>query len=233
MRRYLLEPAGEMLKPESYIATLRMKVKSHKQAGKVKSRPIHDSSRTCFCNAGAFVSEVMERHNTANFPHLVRDSIEVIKAIEEQRVDQGYLVSFDVADYYPTPSHASLTQGARDAYNCAVKSHERKSKGFEDLVALILREQYVTNHSRSAHYCANKGSAIGMKASGGLCDYALAATEVELFESHPEKILSYLRFKDDGLCLINGSLQEIIDLFRQWNTMGEFKVDKICIAGAT
>ena len=143
-------------------------------------------------------------------------------------------MTFDITDYYLTPAHGDLVRTAGRALegDCL-----EKKAAFEALTKLILEEQYVTSQVDRRFYRCNKGSAIGMRASGGLCDGCLAEREqgqlVTRFSLYPDAVGAvqlYKRFKDDGLMIVEGSDEQIIELIRGWNRMSDWRIEKITIS---
>jgi hypothetical protein len=108
-----------------------MKVKSHKGPGKVKARAIHDGSKTSFSHAGAFISNIMEQHNTTWHGQLLRDSSELLWFLERSKIPGGSIIAvFDIKDYYPTPAHETLSARAGEAYLKAASNNQVKAAAF-------------------------------------------------------------------------------------------------------
>ena len=161
----------------------------------------------------------------------------MIKIIEGTVVsNSSAVVSFDITDYYPTPSHPNLVDTAGRAFASQEQNDAAKIEAFKNLTTLILREQYVQTQVGKRTYRCNTGSAIGMRASGGLCDSHLAEREASLLFTRMVVAKDtigdgslYRRFKDDGLIFIEGTDTQIIELFRGWNRISEWRIDKITI----
>ena len=83
LRKFLTSTAASMQDANSHAAKLRMKVKTHKAAGKVKARAIHDGSSSPMSPAAAYISDVMERHVRCSYPHVVKDSTTMVQIIEK------------------------------------------------------------------------------------------------------------------------------------------------------
>ncbi len=231
IKRFLLEPIDRLKCAQNNVAKLRMKLKTHEQPGKVKARPIHDSSRCSFSNAGVYISDVVERCNEVKYPHLLRDSADLVQRLEGVEVaPHKALVAFDVADYYPTPQHDDLVNAAGRAFENQVTIDYDKVDAFKRLVTMVLHEQYVRPNVRDAVYRANKGSAIGMRASGGLCDNTLGERELVLLGNTDNLIDFYSRFKDDGFMICDGSDDDIVQLINEWNCMSDWRIEKVYIA---
>ena len=236
LKRFLFSKMGSFHDPRMHAAKLRMKVKTHKPAGMVKARAIHDGSMNPMGPGAAFVSDVMENYVRREFKHVIKDSTEMVACIEQLEVDKkSALVTFDITDYYPTPEHSDLVSTAGRALQGA-EAEVDKTKAFKDLTSLILTEQYVTSQVDKKLYKCNKGSAIGMKASGGLCDGCLGERETSLlftrFQLQPDKVgivKLYKRFKDDGLIVVEGDDLQITELIRAWNRISDWKIEKVTI----
>ena len=85
------------------------------------------------------------------------------------------------------------------------------------------------------------GAGMGMNCAGEIADLAFVSDrerpflldclgDVTLDAQRSYGIKMYKRFKDDGLAIVRASNQQIIDFFMLWNTISEWRVDKICIA---
>ena len=171
-------------------------VKTHKAAGAVALRVIHD------CGSGVLrpLGEILHRlllPSIRSLPHLCFSSEDVLVALRSVRLSAvSRLATLDVKEFFMSPQHATLID------NCFKHHDQPQQSAGRAALRLFLSHQGVQDSESGRCYLVTVGSGMGCAPSSDACD----ATFFELAESpwacsrlvqQRHSVRVWLRYRDD------------------------------------
>lgn len=187
------------------VASLRLKVKSHKTAGNVKTRPLHCCVGYSLEGIARWLTVAIRARLRILAPHLIISSREARNRIST--VTHAYdtkLVKVDLTDFYLSGKQDELRNDIMGVFDTSDVNRPL----YADIIDALLYYQFVRGRcvphkDNGGAYRTVAGSGMGLIASGDMSDAAYW-TRIEKWATLPIilnrfKIKCYLRFRDDSL----------------------------------
>ena len=209
LRSVLLSPWSAF--SASLIGKLKFNVKTHKSAGDVSFRPIHSNTKSPLGAAMKFIMWCLQPA-LAEVTHLMRNSFQVKQALVGRSFPSSMrFAKIDIDDYYLSGEHWQFIASSVHAVDPKWKDLYRS------LLKFCLASQYI----RGDHdlYRVIVGAGMGVAYAGDLCDITFFWQAERGFVSNARVkqklgIVSYFRYRDDILILVDGSSLQFHRFFK-------------------
>ena len=159
-----------MLPKQRFAATMNVTVKTHKEPGAVVVRPIHSYPVNHMAPGMRWLASKLSPC-LSRVPHLLKDSSDLMAKLKSFKVPEGTrCLKLDVKDFYLTGSHDYLVT------NSASLLEPEEREDFSLLAKSILSNQFVHAGAANVFLQVQRGTGMGMIASGHISDAVLYST---------------------------------------------------------
>jgi hypothetical protein len=179
-------------------SVLQTTCKTHKPAGKVVHRNVHNSQSYMFKGLGVWMARTLRQH-IAHASHLLRDSedfLEKLSSIDGHSTN--WILRADVSDFFMSGPTYDLVEDTLEGIG-----RDRRGKITRTALTFLLEHQYITSPWFPGDtFHVVEGSGMGHIFSGEVADVALYNKAEKYWACRSSiqnihGINSYLRFKDD------------------------------------
>ena len=190
---------------DSFIASLGLNVKSHKDPGSVDVRNLHCCSEFPLEGLAKWLTGVLSQKLPTDL--LLRDSLQAKDLLHNKVVPAGTKLStLDIKDFYMSGSTDVLLSDCVSAFEgeCALQTL------VAEVLFLLLDSQYIVLRSdKSMHFKVVEGSGMGLLFSGAVASLSFFR-RVEVHMITPgnlseHRISCYQRYHDDIICAYQDS----------------------------
>ena len=181
----------------SMTATLVLRLKSHKKAGKVEARNVHASPCYAFLGLATWVTHVLD-HELRQFSHLLLGTDDFVDRVKNMVVTPNtVLYRADLKHFFMSGSPVDLTKA------CNMLPNGPRKILLQRVVLWLLSHQFVTSpHHPGRLWEVVVGSGMGLKHSSAVADATLLvlgevtfALKASVCDAH--QVSNYCRFRDD------------------------------------
>ena len=193
---------------------LHFNIKTHKPAGKVGLRVLHNGGSNPMCGLMRLLRQKI-KSTLSGADHICSSTQDFLEKLSRVHIFPGdFLVRIDMEDFYMAPSFQKLSEhsGLVDVDECYVQA-----------LNFVLENQFVSVvvDGFKHHFQLLKGSGMGTEISGDLCDSVLFwLSECKLLTPDSlsmYSIRSFLRFRDD-VFIVAGDRSLFRDFFRAFRS---------------
>ena len=224
LRRPLRHPGATI------IATLQLKVKSHKEPGMVKCRPLHTVPQYQCEALARWMSQQIRAEMNKECSCLYRDSIDVARQVQGTCVPAGTkLAKVDLSDFYLSGTADELIIDTMRLF----PSRHPLTRLRHSVLSLLLYYQFIRGRTSSHTYRVIRGSGMGLIHSGDVADAAYWI-RVERWLVNPRNpfvstLRVYGRFKDDSLFAFTdfATFRSLITSMRERGTYFKIQVEEV------
>ena len=187
---------ADLSDPLAMYQLLKVNLKTHKPAGKVKYRAIHSTKGSPFKPGMRFLSKCLQPA-IDDIDFLLKDSFEFVSKVRGRTSPPDTtFIKLDVKDFFMTGKHHEIIEG------CAGHVDPKYERSFRDMCSFILSSQFVKPGFADRAWQVREGTGMGLSCSGDLSNILLWTKMEKGFVDDLEvktkyMIWAYMRYMDD------------------------------------